>query len=560
MFRYEVVCREPDGRYEVLARAVDVDGLFEDPVAAPRERLVLRGCSAAPELLTGDLRLDVVGSAGRQWWMLSDVVVHAVLPGGDVIASASANQLLDDVDLGPSRPGYLLRKDGDELGVCSAVEGFPRAYEHVWPPVTLIGCDTPYRIRPVEGALRALDLDGRVVDHAGVALDVASMVPSAVGEGLFDVVLDQSRYGEGPDLAQRPVPAARAVWRRWQDGVPAERNLWAPLSPESRMWWNEIALKAPRARPTAGVHEVDGRYATDEFGLHLALCEALVGPGHSLGSPYTITGVYDEWWFVPGITLVWQDAHVAHEAMPGHFAGLLKYLRRNGVEVRLSAPGLEDRLDRCVEIGALVDRWVAGWAKAEELQPDLLLDNWHVWAEPPGPAEEERILAGDANAAAHAEDVALSHGPMWLTVPTDFPDEVTEVVREAGLTVHEQRTFLRRTLDDHLARAFPDGYEISVDRSDVIEVRVFHDGEEVAGGKIAVIGSDAVPHAVETVPEHRRRGLGSAVMGVLAREAVAAGAVDGLLVATAEGLHLYRALGWRTISDVVTASNTEGEA
>ncbi|MDX3662928.1 GNAT family N-acetyltransferase [Streptomyces sp. ID05-26A] len=567
-FRYEVVrWWLEDGEFvdEVLARVVDVDGLFADPVPPERERLVLRGCTAAAAELTGDFHLGVSGS---QWWLLADLVVHAELPGGDLVASACVTQLIDgDFHTAPT---YTLYKDLRETGTCRVVEGFPRSFESVWPPVTLIGCDDPGRIRPAEPdaergpyvGLRALDRDGRIVTHAGVALDVASVRPSAAGEGLFDVVLDQSRYNDDWVVGQRPTPAARGAWRVWVEGVPAERNLWAPLSPEGRMWWNEIAAKAPRTRPTAGVHHVDGRHATDEFGLHLALSEALVGPGRFLGSVYAITGMYEEWWFVPGITLVWHEPGVAFQAMPDYFLGLLKNLRRNGVDVVLesSTPNLADRLDRCVELGAFVDRWIAGWARAVQVEPHDLLDNWHVWADLPG-REEERILAGDANVSQHAEDVELQSVPTWLTVATDSPDEVTRVVEQAGLVTRGRETFLRRGLFDHPAPKPPDGYSVRVrPEDDVIEVVVTFEGEEAASGLIAVVGEDAVPHRIATKPEHQRRGLGSVVMGVLAREAVKAGASEGLLFATPDGLHLYRKLGWDTISDVVIAANGERKA
>ncbi|SFR29320.1 Acetyltransferase (GNAT) family protein [Lentzea waywayandensis] len=572
-FRYEVVCRWYDDNEhsdEVLARVVDVDGLFADIVPPERERLVLRGCTVAPDELTGDFHLDINGSPGSQWWHLGDLVVHAVLPDGDVVASACVTQLIDGEDFGALPVRYALFKDLRESGTCRVVEGFPRSFDSVWPPVTLIGCDNPglFRSEPREDArgpyvgLRALDPSGRIVAHAGVVLDVTSVTTSAVGGGLFDVVLDQSRYNECSMVGQRPEPAARAVWRSWQEGIPAERNLWAPLDPHGRMWWNEIAANAPRTKPTAGVHHVDGTYATDEYGVHLALSEALVGPGRFLGGVHSITGMYEEWWFVPGITLVWHDPDVALDAVPERFFGLLKYLRRNGVEVHFepSEPDFEDRLDDSVELGALVDRWITGWARAAELDPPYaMLDNWHLWADLPGRAEE-RILAGDALVAEHAEDVELQSVPTWLTVPTHSPAEVTRLVQEAGLVPREPETFMRRGLFDHPAPKPPDGYSVRVTPGDVIEVVVTFDGEEAASGLIAVVGEDAVPHRIATKPEHRRRGLGSVVMGVLAREAVKAGASDGLLFATADGLRLYRKLGWETISDVVIATNGEEKA
>ncbi|MGI5502164.1 GNAT family N-acetyltransferase [Lentzea sp. CA-135723] len=566
--RYEVVRRwvdDEDVVEEVLARVVDVDGLFEDVTPAPRGRLVLRGFTGGT--INGDVQLEVQGAPDNELWRLADLVVHAELDGGDLVATATATCLLDSERLGPE-PRFTFFQNSREVGTCVAVEGLPREHRGVAPPVTLIGCDTPELIRPgkPDGArgpyvgLRALDRDGRVMEHAGVSLDVVSVSPSAVGEGLFDVVLDQS--GDAWHIAERPVPAARAAWRIWMEGVPPQRNLWAPLSGEGRMWWNEIAAKARRNRPVAGVHDVDGTYATDECGVHLALSEALVGPGDYLGSVHSITGAYEEWWFVPGITLVWHHPEVALESVPEHFFGLLKYLRRNGVEVHFepSEPDFTDRLDRAVEVGALVDRWVTGWARAAEIDPpDALLDNWHLWTDLPGRAEE-RLLTGDALVSEHAEDVELNPAAAWLTVPTDFPDEVGREVEDAGLVLREQETFMRRGLFDHPAPKPPDGYEVRVTPGDVIEVVVTCDGVEAASGRIAVVGEDAVPHRIETAQEHRRRGLGSVVMGALTREAVKAGASEGLLVASADGRHLYRKLGWYTICDVVTASNGKGDA
>jgi GNAT superfamily N-acetyltransferase len=112
----------------------------------------------------------------------------------------------------------------------------------------------------------------------------------------------------------------------------------------------------------------------------------------------------------------------------------------------------------------------------------------------------------------------------------------------------------------HPAPPAPDGYEVMVRRGDVIEVEITRNGSTAATGRVALVGEDAVPHRIETAPEHRRRGLGSVVMGTLMREAVAAGATTGLLFASEDGLHLYRKLGWEAVCEVVIASNTKEEA
>jgi ribosomal protein S18 acetylase RimI-like enzyme len=78
-------------------------------------------------------------------------------------------------------------------------------------------------------------------------------------------------------------------------------------------------------------------------------------------------------------------------------------------------------------------------------------------------------------------------------------------------------------------------------------------GEPAASGRMTVIGTDAVADMISTEPAHRRRGLGRAVMGALVAEAVEQGATDGLLVASPDGLELYRALGWSVAADMVFA-------
>ena len=89
----------------------------------------------------------------------------------------------------------------------------------------------------------------------------------------------------------------------------------------------------------------------------------------------------------------------------------------------------------------------------------------------------------------------------------------------------------------------------------MIKVQVLADDGVAASGLTAVVGKDAVAHRIETAEAHRRRGLGSVVMGTLVREAVRDGASTGLLFSSTTGVHLYRSLGWEKISDLVVARN-----
>jgi GNAT superfamily N-acetyltransferase len=80
------------------------------------------------------------------------------------------------------------------------------------------------------------------------------------------------------------------------------------------------------------------------------------------------------------------------------------------------------------------------------------------------------------------------------------------------------------------------------------------DGMIAARGMAAIVGNDAVMHDIQTDPAHRRRGLASVVMGILSQRAIERGACSGLLMATVEGVHLYRTLGWLPEATMVTAT------
>ncbi|QNE23121.1 GNAT family N-acetyltransferase [Kribbella qitaiheensis] len=95
-------------------------------------------------------------------------------------------------------------------------------------------------------------------------------------------------------------------------------------------------------------------------------------------------------------------------------------------------------------------------------------------------------------------------------------------------------------------------------------VRVVDEAGGVAArGMVGVVGMDAVMHDIHTEPAHRRRGLGSVVMAALSRRAVERGATTGLLMATYDGVQLYRRLEWLPRATMLTgsglrAAGTEG--
>ncbi|MFJ5992669.1 GNAT family N-acetyltransferase [Lentzea sp. NPDC092896] len=206
-------------------------------------------------------------------------------------------------------------------------------------------------------------------------------------------------------------------------------------------------------------------------------------------------------------------------------------------------------------IGELVERWHRGWIAADGLTSEYRDGYLVVHVNRPHRVFEW-IATDDAEAGALAGVVAAEREPSWLSVPTHAPGKVIAEIEAAGLVVaRPDETFMRRALAGHPAPEPPAGYQLEITRDPVIKVQVLADGEVAASGLMAVVGEDAVAHRIETAEEHRRRGLGSVVMGTLVREAARDGATTGLLFSSTDGIHLYRSLGWEKISDLVVARN-----
>ncbi|SMD24257.1 GNAT family N-acetyltransferase [Lentzea albidocapillata] len=206
-------------------------------------------------------------------------------------------------------------------------------------------------------------------------------------------------------------------------------------------------------------------------------------------------------------------------------------------------------------IGELVERWHRGWIAADGLTSEYRDGYLVVHVDRPQ-RRFEWIATDDAETTAMARIVAATSEPNWLSVPTHTPQRVSAELEAAGMVVaRPDETFMRRALTGHPAPEPPAGYAVEVTRSPVIGVRVLADGEVAASGLMAVVGEDAVAHRIETADAHRRRGLGSVVMGTLVREAMKDGARTGLLFSSTDGVHLYRRLGWERISDLVVARN-----
>ncbi|GAA2689356.1 MULTISPECIES: GNAT family N-acetyltransferase [Actinosynnema] len=209
----------------------------------------------------------------------------------------------------------------------------------------------------------------------------------------------------------------------------------------------------------------------------------------------------------------------------------------------------------------LIRRWERGWSACRgwTRQPEER-GALRVLLGLPGRRRELIALRLSPELAA---EVAEADEPTWLTVPTEHPAEAARTLVEAGLHVRPTREHLMtRPLPDHPAPLLPPGYHpvvtvTAVTAAAVLRVELRHaDTSVAASGQAALVDGDTVFDRVETAPQHRRKGLGSAVMALLSAEAVRRGATRGVLMATPDGHALYTALGWSTAAEVVIAANT----
>jgi GNAT superfamily N-acetyltransferase len=170
------------------------------------------------------------------------------------------------------------------------------------------------------------------------------------------------------------------------------------------------------------------------------------------------------------------------------------------------------------------------------------------------PGRERELFALNDEPATVDRLAAAITGDVWLTVTTQDGDDVARRLEAAGVQPFDERKTLMSI--DLRADGQPAATQIELQTDGPLEyVRVLAaDGSVAAHGMAAIVGRDAVMHDIQTDPAHRRRGLGSVVMGELGRRAVERGAHTGLLMATTDGFHLYRKLGWLPEATMVTGS------
>ncbi len=123
-----------------------------------------------------------------------------------------------------------------------------------------------------------------------------------------------------------------------------------------------------------------------------------------------------------------------------------------------------------------------------------------------------------------------------------------------GWVLHDPSHFTRAG-SEIVGNGVPDGYRIEVKRVGIVlEGRIFcKSGALAASGYAAETNEAFIYDRIVTQPEHRRKGIGRALMTTL-RGLKQNPSIPELLVATEDGRALYSTLGWETVSPYSTAS------
>lgn len=171
-----------------------------------------------------------------------------------------------------------------------------------------------------------------------------------------------------------------------------------------------------------------------------------------------------------------------------------------------------------------------------------------------GLAEEHRRYVFPDPPAGIAELASLVTGPCVL-LKAPLAEAPMRALLPPHWHVEQTGTMMTLPVLPALAGAVPPGYWLSIaeDGALVLATIIATDGSIAATGKLAVIDQWALHDRIRVAEEHRRHGLGRAIMWALGAEGVRRGASHGLLAATAMGRALYQSIGWQDRAPWTTA-------
>ncbi|GIM94740.1 GNAT family N-acetyltransferase [Paractinoplanes toevensis] len=209
------------------------------------------------------------------------------------------------------------------------------------------------------------------------------------------------------------------------------------------------------------------------------------------------------------------------------------------------------------DLRGLVVRWQRGWGVARRVPlAEDVGGGLRVHCRQNG-REVEYFASDEADLERLAKLVLQEEAVTWLTVVAADPSRAAATLEAAGLVLLKRAEQLMTVdLRAQPRREPPAPYRVEIRVEDgVITAEVVDESGAVgASGAMGLAGTDAIADKIGTVPEHRRRGLGSVIMSALAGAAITEGAETGILIASEEGQRLYATLGWRPMGEVMIAA------
>jgi GNAT superfamily N-acetyltransferase len=199
----------------------------------------------------------------------------------------------------------------------------------------------------------------------------------------------------------------------------------------------------------------------------------------------------------------------------------------------------------------LTTRWAEGWTVSRGTPPPVPT-RWGLRIEVGAPNQLRRHVLPDPGPAAAAELAATVEEPLtWIKAPV--APETLRPALGADWSQDEPGWLMAWDVAPTAVRV-PEGYTVATDfAAGVTRVRVLAaDGSPAARAQYGHRDGFGVVDQVRTEVEHRRRGLGSLLMGTLANVAHEDGARTSILGASVEGRALYEALGWKVCAPLAS--------
>jgi GNAT superfamily N-acetyltransferase len=207
----------------------------------------------------------------------------------------------------------------------------------------------------------------------------------------------------------------------------------------------------------------------------------------------------------------------------------------------------------------LVETWVEGWALARGTPPPVPAAG-ALRIDVGLPQQKARYVFAEASPA--VAWLAERIEEPWVFIKVCAPPTAVRALLPPRWQIQAPAFMMTQDLlSAGDVPALANGYKLELTAEPPLLTAAVVDASTqlAASGRVVLSKGYAVFDQIVTHEDHQRRGLGRAVMRALEQAAVNLGATHGILVATAEGRHLYEALRWKLHSPYTSAVISSGQ-